>query len=80
MLDIDYSKYLSVDNGRGLLLSQDDIVILNKYGFDYHNYTDLGSLIFDIDNYVSYNLDYDDDLEIVLMRLSEKYYYNNVNK
>ena len=80
MLDIDYSKYLSVDNGRGLLLSQDDIEILNRYGFDYHNYTDLGSLIFDIDNYISYNLDYDDDLELVLMRLSEKYYYNNVNK
>ena len=80
MLDVDYSKYLSVDNGRGLLLSQDDISVLSKYGFDYRNYTDLGSLIFDVDNYVSYNLDYDDDLEIVLMRLSEKYYYNNVKK
>ena len=80
MLDIDYSKYLSVDNGRGLLLSQDDINVLSKYGFDYRNYTDLGSLIFDVDNYVSYNLDYDDDLELVLMRLSEKYYYNNVKK
>lgn len=77
---IDYSKYLSIDNGKGLLLNKEDIAILYKYGFDYKTYTNLSNLIFDIDNYINSNYLVDDDLEKVLIDLSEINYYINVKK
>ena len=80
MLDIDYRKYLSIDNGKGLLLKKDDINILYLYGFDYKNYNSLSELIFDVDNYL--NNTYEDliDLEEVLVRISEINYYVNIKK
>lgn len=78
--DIDYSQYLSIDNGHGLLLRKDDIDILIRYGFELDKYSDLGTLIFDIDNYINYHPDCFDELELVVLRLSERYYYNNVKK
>jgi hypothetical protein len=78
--DIDYSKYLSIDNGNGLLLRRDDIDVLTRYGFDYRKYFDLGTLIFDIDHYISYNLEDSEELELVVLRLSERYYYNSTKK
>lgn len=81
MLDkIDYRNYLSVDNGKGILLNKSDVEILNKYGFDYKKYTDLNNLIFDIDNFINTSYDELEDLENVLIRISEIYYYNQVNK
>lgn len=77
---IDYSKYLSIDNGKGLLLNKEDIAILYKYGFDYKTYTNLSNLIFDIDNYINSNYLDTDDLEKVLIDLSEINYYINVKK
>ena len=77
MLEIeDYSKYLSVDNGKGLLLNQDDIIVLENNGFDYTKYSSLSELIFDVDNYI--NQGYGDDiLEEVLLKISEVNYYIN---
>lgn len=79
--DIDYKKYLSYDNGRGLLFSNDDVIILKRYGFDCDNYDNLSSLIFDVDSYLNGScLDDCEDLENVLIRLSDLDYYNNFNK
>ena len=78
--NIDYSKYLSIDNGKGLLLNKEDIAILYKYGFDYKTYTNLSNLIFDIDSYINSNYLDTDDLEKVLIDLSEINYYINVKK
>lgn len=77
--DIDYRSYLSVDNGKGILVSKEDVMVLERYGFDYFQYQSLGSLIFDIESYCN---DYgdSDELEEVLQRLSEMYYYHYVNK
>ena len=81
MLDkIDYRNYLSLYNGKGILLNKSDVEILNKYGFDYKKYTDLNNLIFDIDNFINTSYDELEDLENVLIRISEIYYYNQVNK
>lgn len=78
--NIDYSKYLSYDNKMGLLLNKDDVLVLKRYGFDCDKYSSLSSLIFDIDNYLNECLDYDEDLEEVLVRLGESNYYNYTNK
>ena len=80
MLDIDYYKYLSVDNGKGLLINKADIDVLSLYGFDYRKYNNLGDLIFDLDNYLGSTYDNLDDLEEVLIRLSDINYYVNTKK
>ena len=36
--DIDYSKYLSIDNGKGILLSKEDALVLKRYDIDYKKY------------------------------------------
>lgn len=76
--DIDYSKYLSVDNGKGILLSKEDALLLEKYDIDYRKYSNLGELIFDIESLIEEVED--DELEDICFRLSEIYYYNYVNK
>lgn len=80
MFDVDYTDYLSVDNGNGLLLSRLDVLVLERYQFDYKKYTSLSSLIFDIDNYLSDSECDMDDLEEVLIHLSEIHYYKDTKK
>lgn len=77
---IDYREYLSIDNGKGLLLNKQDIEILNRYNFNYKEYSNLSNLIFDIDNYLNDTYDETEDLEEVLIRLSEIHYYNETKK
>lgn len=78
--DVDYRKYLSIDNGKGLLINRDDILILDRYGFDYKKYNSLSDLIFDIDNYINDSFDDIEDLEEALIRISEFHYYNETKK
>lgn len=81
MLDnYNYKNYLSIDNKKGLLINQSDIYILDKYNFDYKKYSNLSSLIFDIDNYLNTSIEDNEDLEEVLIRLSEFHYYNETKK
>lgn len=81
MLDnYNYKNYLSIDNKKGLLINQNDIYILDKYNFDYKKYSNLSSLIFDIDNYLNTSIEDNEDLEEVLIRLSEFHYYNETKK
>lgn len=75
-----YKTFLSIDNGKGLLLNKKDIEVLSRYGFNYKKYTNMHSLIFDIDNYINNYYDDFEDLEEVLIKLSEMNYYNNTKK
>ena len=51
---------------------------IKEYGFDYNKYTDMKSLIFDINNYLEEVED--EQLENILYELSEFDYYHNTNK
>ena len=77
--NIDYTKYLSLDNGKGILLSVGDVQILKRYGFDFECYSSIKDLLMDLDNYCNNNF-IEEDLEDVLNKISEMYYYNYVNK
>lgn len=70
------------DNGNGLMLNGYEIDVLTRYNFDYKKYNSLSSLIFDIDNYINEEGEYTDILELedALDSLSERHYYNEVNK
>lgn len=81
MIEEDYRKYLSNDNGKGLLIRNNDALVLDSYGIDYSNCSSISDLIVIIGKYVDDNELYElDDLEIVLSNLSETNYYNNIKK
>jgi len=70
------------DNGKGLLLNNHEIEVLQRYGFDYKKYSSLNELIFEVDNYINEEGCFNDvdELEEVLDKISEYHYYNEVNK
>lgn len=77
----DYTKYLSVDNGKGLLLNSNDAFILEQYGFDIYNCSSMSDLIVIVSNYIDDNYDSElDDLEEVLEHLMEVHYYYEIKK
>lgn len=77
----DFTSYLSIDNGNGLLLKKNDSYVLDKYGIRYNDLTDLSDLIMIVGNYLDDNYDLDcEDLEDVLSNLIETHYYNQVKK
>lgn len=77
----DYTKYLSYDSNHGFLIPYYDINVLNKYSIDYQSCTSLKQLIFLIDYQLkNYNQEEQEDLEEVLIHLSETYYYQETKK
>lgn len=78
---LDYSEYLSIDNGKGILLSKGDAEVLKKYHIEYDTCSDWKSLLFFINEYLECGYSDDlSDLEEVLIHLSEMYYYGFVKK
>ena len=70
------------DNGKGILLNEHEIDVLQRYGFDNKKYSSLNELIFEVDNYINEEGCFNDvdELEEVLDRISEYHYYNETNK
>lgn len=74
----DYTKYLSYDNGKGILISSYDKVILDRYQISYQNLNSLTDLILRVEKYLE---EYEDEeIENVLEHLSEVHYYHETNK
>lgn len=81
MIGEDYRKYLSIDNGKGLLIRRNDAYILDSYGINYSSCSSISDLIVIISKYIDDNEIYElEDLEEVLSNLSEINYYNNTKK
>ena len=57
--------------------------LLNKYHLNYKNCSSLEEILFQI-NYLINNIDLDDDeydeINEIAKNISERYYYNNINK
>ena len=66
------------NNYNGLYLTETQAKKLMDYGFDYNKYSNLKSLIFDLDNYLE-EIECE-ELEDILYELSEFDYYHNTNK
>ena len=73
-IESDYMKRRS----NGLYLSDNQIEVLRKYDIHYEKYTNLNSLIFEIEEIL--NEQELEDLEEVSSKLAELNYYNNTNK
>ena len=61
-----------------LFLSDEQIEVLNKYKINYQEYTTVSSLIYAIDERLSF--EEIDELEDIASMPSEYQYYNEVNK
>lgn len=76
-LDVDHFK----DNGKGVLLMESEIAVLNKYHIDASKYTNLKSLLFDIEECMIDASDEEyDELDIIANSIAERNYYNYTNK
>lgn len=63
-----------------IYITERQIEVLNKYDIDINKYTNIESLLFDIEEYLNDSVEEAPDLEWVSESLSEFNYYNNTNK
>ena len=75
---IDLDSFMNIDNGNGILLSKYEIELLLKYDIDYRNYSDIESLLKEIDNILEN--DYIEELEDIVIKLEEQHYYKDIKK
>lgn len=75
---IDLDSFMNIDNGNGILLSKYEIELLLKYDIDYRNYSDIESLLKEIDDILEN--DYIEELEDIVIKLEEQHYYEDIKK
>lgn len=78
IIDINFDKKMHKKRDNGLLLSDEQIEILNRYDIDYLKYNNISSLIYEIEEIL--NEEYNEELDKVSGELAEFNYYNNTNK
>ncbi len=79
MIKEDYTKYLSYDSGKGFLLSRYDVEVLDRFGINYQECSNLSELIFLVGECLDSNVEVD-ELEEVLSHLKEMHYYYETKK
>ena len=75
---IDLDSFMNIDNGNGILLSKYEIELLLKYDIDYRNYSDIESILKEIDDILEN--DYIEELEDIVIKLEEQHYYKDIKK
>ena len=75
---IDLDSFMNIDNGNGILLSKYEIELLLKYDIDYRKYSDIESLLKEIDDILEN--DYIEELEDIVIKLEEQHYYKDIKK
>lgn len=75
---IDLDSFMNIDNGNGILLSKYEIELLLKYDIDYRNYSDIESLLKEIDDILEN--DYIEELDDIVIKLEEQHYYKDIKK
>ena len=68
------------DIGNGILLTNKEIEVLDRYNIPYKNCTSLKDIIFEIESIINELDIMDEDLEEISMSISERDYYQNTNK
>lgn len=75
---IDLDSFMNIDNGNGILLSKYEIELLLKYDIDYRNYSNIESLLKEIEDILEN--DYIEELEDIVIKLEEQHYYKDIKK
>ncbi len=77
---IDFNKGKFNDIGNGILLTNKEIEVLDRYNIPYKKCTSLKDIIFEIESIINELDIMDEDLEEISMSISERDYYQNTNK
>lgn len=84
-IDLDMAiNYANIDNvllkrrDNGFLLSDYQVEVLKRNGFDYNNYASINELLFDIEDYL--NNEFDQELDLISSELAELIYYKDTKK
>ena len=72
-------KSNSLNDVNGLLLTNKEIEVLNRYNIDYKKCVSLKEVIYLIEDIIE-DEDDSDDLELISQSISERDYYLNTNK
>ncbi|MBR1376430.1 MAG: hypothetical protein IJ565_01255 [Bacilli bacterium] len=65
-------------NYNGIYLTDAEVSILKSNGFDINKYSSIKDLMFDLED--SLELEENEELEMILVNISEFNYYHNTNK
>ncbi len=74
----DYDKLLLKHYNNGILLSDYQVNVLKNNGFNYKEYANMETLLFDIEEYL--NDEYDEELDLVSNQIAEIVYYRDTKK
>lgn len=77
-MDFNYEENMHKVRENGLLLTDKQVNVLEKYDINYKNIRNMNELIYEIEDIL--NQDYYEDLDLVSKELAEYNYYNNTNK
>ena len=69
-----------LNNINGLLLTNREIEVLDKYKIPYKNCSDLKQVLFEIEEVIEDSDIVDEDLDYISSTISERDYYQNTNK
>ena len=72
---IDFNKGKFNDIGNGILLTNKEIEVLDRYNIPYKNCTSLKDIIFEIESIINELDIMDEDIEEISMSISERDYY-----
>lgn len=68
------------NNINGLMLTNREILVLDKYKINYKNCKSLKEIIFEVEEILSDMDIVDEELDFIAMSISERDYYQNTNK
>jgi len=78
--EIDFSSNKFVDCGNGLMLTNREIDVLERYDIPYKSCSNLKEVLSFIEEVFNNSYDDLDDLDIVSASIAERDYYQNTNK
>lgn len=73
-----YEYLLLKRRENNILLSDYQVSVLRRNGIDYNKYSSIRELMFEIENYL--DEEFDEELDLVSLQLSEYIYYNETKK
>ncbi len=77
---IDFNSGKFNDIGNGILLTNKEIEILERYNIPYKNCNSLKDIIYEVENVINDSDVVDEELEDISASIAERDYYQNTNK
>lgn len=78
--NIDFHSNKFNDIGNGILLTNKEIEVLDRYNIPYKNCSSLKDIIFEVEEVIADMEIVDEELDDVSASISERDYYQNTNK